>query len=88
MSGACGLFSFILKAGSLQQVEKFCESLHHISMAVSWGGHESLVIPKIVGIKPGEFDPSNKEHRMIRLYVGLEDADYLVKDLIQAFDAI
>ena len=57
-------------------------------MAVSWGGHESLIIPKIVGIKPEEFEAENKEHRMLRMYVGLEDADYLIKDLEQAFEAI
>ena len=85
MTGACGLLTFIIKAGTLQQVEKFCESLQHILMAVSWGGHESLVIPKAVSIKPEDFDANNKEHRMIRMYVGLEDADYLIKDLEQAF---
>jgi cystathionine beta-lyase/cystathionine gamma-synthase len=55
-------------------------------MAVSWGGHESLIIPKCSGIQPAAFDASNREHRMLRLYVGLEDADYLIKDLDQAFE--
>ena len=50
MSGSCGLFTFILKANKMEQIEKFCESLQHIMMAVSWGGHESLVIPKCVGL--------------------------------------
>ncbi len=88
MNGACGLLTFIIEANTIQQVEKFCESLQHILMAVSWGGHESLIIPKAVGIKPGEFDASNKEHRMLRMYVGLEDAEYLIKDLEQAFAAV
>ena len=47
MSGAGGLFTFILKADKMEQIEKFCESLQHIMMAVSWGGHESLVIPNV-----------------------------------------
>ena len=65
---------------------KFCESLQHIMMAVSWGGHESLVILNVQGIPVSDFDPSNPEHRWVRLYVGLEEADYLIKDLrIQAF---
>ena len=55
-------------------------------MAVSWGGHESLIIPKCSGIQPADFNVANKEHRMLRLYVGLEDADYLIKDLEQAFE--
>lgn len=86
MKGACGLLTFIIKADAIAQIEKFCESLQHIFMAVSWGGHESLVIPKCSGIQPHEFDASNKEHRMLRLYVGLEDPEYLIKDLEQAFE--
>ena len=85
MNGACGLVTFVMKANSIGDVEKFCESLQHILMAVSWGGYESLIIPKAVGIKPEDFNPTNKEHRMLRLYVGLEDPAYLVKDLEQAF---
>jgi cystathionine beta-lyase/cystathionine gamma-synthase len=86
MTGACGLLTFIIKATSIGEIEKFCEGLQHILMAVSWGGHESLIIPKAVSIKPEEFEAENKEHRMIRLYVGLEDAAYLIKDLDQAFE--
>jgi cystathionine beta-lyase/cystathionine gamma-synthase len=85
MKGACGLLTFIIKADNITQVEKFCESLQHIFMAVSWGGHESLIIPKCSGIDPAAFDAINKEHRMLRLYVGLEEPDYLIKDLEQAF---
>jgi len=86
MKGACGLLSFYIRANHIAEVEKFCESLEHIFMAVSWGGHESLVIPKCSGIAPADFDPNNKEHRMIRLYVGLEEPEYLIQDLSQAFD--
>jgi len=88
MKGACGLFTFVLKTTDRNEIVRFCESLQHIMMAVSWGGHESLVIPKCAGIKPHEFDPSNKEHRYIRMYVGLEDAAYLVADLEQALAEI
>ena len=86
MSGACGLFTFIIKAENINIIEKFCEDLQHFFMAVSWGGHESLIIPKCSGIQPADFNVANKEHRMLRLYVGLEDADYLIKDLEQAFE--
>jgi cystathionine beta-lyase/cystathionine gamma-synthase len=86
MSGACGLMSFYIKANSLAQVETFCESLQHIMMAVSWGGHESLIIPKCAGIKKEKFNAQLKDHRMMRLYVGLEEANYLMADLQQAFD--
>jgi len=84
MKGACGLVTLVLNVSTKEQIVKFCESLQHIMMAVSWGGHESLVIPKSIGLKAGEFNASNKEHRYMRLYVGLEDAAYLINDLEQA----
>ena len=88
MKGACGLFSFIIKATGIHQIENFCESLQHILMAVSWGGHESLVIPKCSSIKREDFDAENKEHRMLRMYVGLEEPEYLIKDLEHGFGKI
>ena len=88
MSGACGLMTMILKADSAQQIETFCEKLKHILIAVSWGGHESLVIPLCAGVGKKDFNASNPEHRMVRLYVGLEDAAYIIADLEQAFEAI
>jgi len=88
MKGACGLFTFVLKTTKMESIIKFCESLQHIMMAVSWGGHESLVIPKCAGLKQGDFDPANREHRYIRIYVGLEEAQYLIDDLEQALATI
>ena len=84
MQGACGLLSFYIHADTRDEIVRFCESLRHIMMAVSWGGHESLVLPKCASLAAGQFDPSVKEHRMLRLYTGLEDADYLIRDLEQA----
>ena len=86
MSGSGGLFSFILKAVSAEEIERFCDSLKHIVMAVSWGGHESLIIPGIATIPKEDFDASNKLHRRIRLYVGLEDPDLIIEDLKNGLD--
>jgi cystathionine beta-lyase/cystathionine gamma-synthase len=85
MKGGAGLLSFYVRAGSREQIVRFCESLRHIMMAVSWGGHESLILPKCASLTAEEFDPAVKEHRMLRLYTGLEDPEYLVRDLEQAF---
>ncbi len=52
---------------------------------MSWGGHESLIMPKCASIKAADFDAGNKTHRMLRLYVGLEEADYLISDLEEGF---
>jgi cystathionine beta-lyase/cystathionine gamma-synthase len=84
MQGCGGMFSFTLKEPSLQKIETFCDKLQHILMAVSWGGHESLIIPSIAAVADGDYDKNNPRQQLIRMYVGLEDADYLIKDLEQA----
>jgi cystathionine beta-lyase/cystathionine gamma-synthase len=86
MNDAGGLFSIVLKVNTLEEVEKFCNSLKHFFLAVSWGGHESLAIPAAVGFPSTEFDSSNPSHRLVRLYIGLEDPDYLIADLEQALE--
>ncbi len=88
MKGACGLLSFVVKAERMEQIIIFCESLEHILMAVSWGGYESLILPKCASLSPADFDSVNPEHRMLRLYVGLEEADYLWADLEKAFSVM
>ena len=88
MKNACGLITFIMKANNIDVIENFCNNLQHILMAVSWGGYESLIIPRCAGIKRDKFNADFTEHRMLRLYVGLEDADYIIKDLEQAFTSV
>lgn len=84
MRGACGLFTIVLTDRSMSAIVRFCESLKHFLMAVSWGGHESLVIPKCAGLVPDTYDPDQQEHRYIRIYVGLDEPEHLIADLDQA----
>ncbi|CAN5797279.1 PLP-dependent transferase [soil metagenome] len=88
MKGVCGLLTFVIKAKNIATIESFCNKLQHILMAVSWGGHESLIIPRCAGIKTEKFIPSSEEHRMLRLYCGLEDPNYIINDLERGFEAI
>ncbi len=88
MKGGCGLLTFTIKTQSCETIEKFCNSLKHILMAVSWGGHESLIIPKCAGLQMADFNPGLALHRSFRLYVGLEEPEYIIADLQQAFDVI
>lgn len=88
MSGASGLISFYVNMDSAENIELFCNSLRHIRMGVSWGGHESLILPRCAGMKREDFRADNKEHRMLRLYVGLEEPDYLIRDLSQGLDQV
>lgn len=86
MTGACGLLTIIPHEVDYQQIELFALSLKNFLLAVSWGGHESLIMPKAAGMKPEDYDKNNPEHRMIRLYIGLEDADFLINDLKNALE--
>ena len=88
MKGACGLLTIILKTAKKEELVRFCESFRHILMAVSWGGYESLLIPRCTRVAEEDFDASNREHRMIRFYIGLEEAAYLMEDMEQAFNRI
>jgi cystathionine beta-lyase/cystathionine gamma-synthase len=53
-------------------------------MAVSWGGHESLVLPTIGFYNiPGKED-SELPWSFCRFYIGLEDPAWLWEDLERA----
>ena len=88
MKDAFGIFTFSLKSKKREDIVLFCESLQHILMAVSWGGYESLIIPKCAGIPINDFDPDNETHLYIRMYAGLEEPEYLIHDLQQALDIL
>lgn len=87
MKAAFGLVTIVLKNKSRGAIIKFCETLKHFLMAVSWGGHESLVFPRVAFFGENLYNPDNESHRHIRLYFGLEDADFLIKDLDNALIA-
>lgn len=88
MKGACGLLTFYMKSQEISEIENFCNNLKAFRMAVSWGGHESLIIPKCSGIPRFDFNAQNPNHRMVRLYVGLEDPEFLINDLKQSFASL
>lgn len=79
-SGACGLFSVVLKDYPKAAISNFVESLVLFGIGASWGGYESLAIP---------FDCSklrtatqwNPGGPTVRFHIGLEDPDDLIADL-------
>lgn len=88
MQGAGGLFSVLLNADSIEKVEAFFHRLKRFLLAVSWGGHESLVLPTAGFYKiPGRAD-SPISWKMVRFYIGLEDPDWLIEDLEQALEVL
>jgi len=83
-----GMISFELKNDSMEEATRVLSSTHLFSLAESLGGVESLInhpaimthasIPREERIKNGLNDS------LIRLSVGIEDADDLIEDLRQA----
>ncbi len=92
MSGFGGMVSFTLKNDDLETAKKFAASLHYFSLAESLGGVESLIghpasmthasIPYEIRQKTGVVDG------LLRLSVGIEDAQDLIDDLKTALEKI
>ncbi|OWY23455.1 aminotransferase class V-fold PLP-dependent enzyme [Sphingobacteriales bacterium UPWRP_1] len=87
MKGCGGLFSVELNVQTLEEVETFCNNLRYFILACSWGGYESLVFPMCVLYTSQNYMQvqSQLPFNLIRLYIGLEDADTLISDLEQAY---
>ena len=83
--GLNGLFSLVLTPAPEARVEAFIDALTLFGLGFSWGGFESLAIhcdPQI-RLRP---DAPSFAGPVVRLHVGLEDADDLIADLRQALD--
>jgi cystathionine beta-lyase/cystathionine gamma-synthase len=88
MHGFGGMMSFVLKNDSVEEARRVLSSTHLFSLAESLGGVESLInhpasmthasIPREERLKNGLVDG------LIRLSVGIEDADDLMDDLAKA----
>lgn len=83
MSGWTGLLTFMPRDQRRESVRAMTEALRLFRLGVSWGGHESLVVPL-------EFQAMDWPEKkwLVRLYCGLEHPDDLTADLDQAFAKI
>ena len=86
LSQDMGLFSVYLKNHDRDKIELFCNSLKMFLLAVSWGGHESLIFPACV-INQRK-DDTRFPDNLIRFYIGLDEPESLIKDLEAAFKLI
>jgi len=84
-NGSNGLFSFVLNRGDKQTIKPFLDGLSHFKMGYSWGGFESLILG-IANVGSLRSATSwQAEHPLIRVHIGLENADDLIEDLDKAF---
>ncbi len=89
LSGTSGLFSFIFRDGV--DVRRFADHLDLFKLGVSWGGHESLIVPGEVVLsqkaQPNSAAAFGISPRSVRLHVGLEGTEALWSDLEAAMSA-
>ena len=89
LSGTSGLFSFIFREGI--DIRAFADGLKLFKLGVSWGGHESLIVPGEVVLQqkaqPNSAHAFGIHARSVRLHVGLEGTEALWSDLEQAMAA-
>jgi cystathionine beta-lyase len=86
-SGACGLFSVVLKPTSEKSVHAFMNKLSLFGMGFSWGGFESLVIL----FDCSEYRTATKwapGGPTLRFHIGLEDPGDLIADLERGFSML
>ena len=89
-SGFGGMVSFEVE-GNEATVRSFIDSLQLFSLAESLGGVESLVChpPSMThaAVTPEALSAAGVGQNLIRLSVGLESAEDLIADVLQALDA-
>jgi cystathionine gamma-lyase len=90
MSGFGGMVSFVLRA-DLARAQRFVSSTHLFTLAESLGGVESLIeLPAAMthaSVPPEQRKALGIDDGLVRLSVGIENADDLLADLEQALSA-
>ena len=90
MTGFTGLFSFELATDRIDNIKAFVNSLKYFSIGVSWGGHESLIYAPVISalkeLPPERFAELGIVPGMMRVSIGLENADDLIADLDHALE--
>ncbi|PZN95268.1 MAG: cystathionine beta-lyase [Alphaproteobacteria bacterium] len=88
-SGSSGLFAFVLKRGTRQQLAALIDDLRYFGIGFSWGGFESLALPvRLDGCRSVTTLPFTGP--FVRLSIGLEDPGDLIADLdagLQRYEA-
>lgn len=89
MRGNGGLITIQLDTDDKEAIHRFVKAINKFLIAVSWGGHESLIMPSIAFHDlPGDIPDSPIPYNYVRLYIGLEDYEYLRDDLAAALAMI
>ncbi|HAS39762.1 MAG TPA: cystathionine gamma-synthase [Microscillaceae bacterium] len=92
MSGFGGMVSFTLKGDNMEEAKQVMEKLKVFALGESLGGVESLCTHPAsmthASIPKEEREARGLKDTLIRLSVGIEDAEDLVEDLRQAIETV
>lgn len=83
-----GLFTVALNTDSIEKVEQFCDELKSFRIAVSWGGHEALIMPACVKFPSQEEAQASSAFNLVRFYIGLESPDYLLDNILTGLEKL
>jgi len=83
MQGYSSLFGFKLQPATEAARHAFVDALKFFSIAVSWGGFESLILPvgHVFADQPDVRKQLGLDDDTFRISIGLENADDLISDL-------
>jgi cysteine-S-conjugate beta-lyase len=86
-TGACGLFSMVLKPVPQKAAYAFLDTLELFGIGASWGGYESLAIPfDCAPLRTAtRWQPGGPT---VRFHIGLEAVEDLLADLEHGFAAL
>jgi cysteine-S-conjugate beta-lyase len=103
-SGASGLFSFELKPHLFENLSTeqhwakmglLCNGRAYFGIGYSWGGYESLIMPARIdnarSVKKWQVDKDDRKTQngpLVRLQIGLENAQDLINDLRLGFELL
>jgi cysteine-S-conjugate beta-lyase len=94
-SGASGLFSFELKSSLFKdltndqhwsKIALLCDKREHFGIGYSWGGYESLIMPARIG--SARTAKKWQKGPLVRLQIGLENSEDLIKDLANGLNLL
>ncbi|MBM6930891.1 aminotransferase class I/II-fold pyridoxal phosphate-dependent enzyme [[Clostridium] spiroforme] len=86
LSGMGSLLGIVLKDADENKIATFTDCLQHFTLAYSWGGFESLILPVYKGNNEEELKQRGLALGHMRMYIGLEEPELLIKDIAQALD--
>ena len=87
MTGTTSLISFVPR-GTPDGIRKMIKDVDVFLRGPSWGGYESLISSKSVGMSPEQCKAEDLIPNIVRIHIGLEHVDTIINALDEALNAL